>query len=349
MLLLDERRAVEAELELSRAELLQRRERADPGAAAAEVRLRPAPGSAAPPRRPRPAPASLIDARARVADSQPGGERGLARLRELELVRAHAVQDRRADRVEVGEVLARVEDRLRVPARPRGRAHAVDEQRVRALRLGRVERVSARHARASYGNPAPLELREQRHEPERVLVEDADGLLHAPPTRGCRAIPAAEARRRANRPRLEETGPRDSPSDCLMGTRPPMNRWLAVPGTCQVVPRRASNSPARAMAPRQVPHGSGGGTRPSAAPSSRAARPRGRAVEPEPRQPGERDLLAVLDQRRPPLDRGAVAVHDRSAEAHVDFATPPTARAGRTRAGSSASRNGCVRKTQPSA
>ena len=116
---------------------------------------------------------------------------------------AVAVEHAGADPVEVREVVERVEDRALVPARPRGRAHAVDDERVRSLGLGRVERVPLR-VQPLVRDAAPLELGEQRLEPERVLVEDRDRPLHASrndrPRRSCSRLgERASATRRAGR------------------------------------------------------------------------------------------------------------------------------------------------------
>src|SRR5829696_4132169 len=175
-LLLKEERSVDAAVDFGRRQLLVRRERLDPGAAPADVRLhqhrilQPFGGAHEL--------ARIGDhSRARMSDPERGEQRRLARLGQLELVRAEAVQDTCTDRVEVGEVVERVEDGTRVAARPRRRAHPVDDERVRALALVRIER-EARGVHPLVRHAPPVELGEQRLEPLRVLVEDRDGLLH---------------------------------------------------------------------------------------------------------------------------------------------------------------------------
>ena len=121
--------------------------------------------------------AVVDDARAREADAEPREQRALARLRELVRVGAVAVEHVRADPVEVREVVERVEDRA---ARARASTPTGSSGSRRAstgLGLRRVERVPLR-VQPLVRDPAPLELREQRLEPERVLVEDRDGPVH---------------------------------------------------------------------------------------------------------------------------------------------------------------------------
>jgi hypothetical protein len=57
-------------------------------------------------------------------------QRALPRLRDLDLERRLPVDDLMANRVELGEEMERVEDRVRVPARPRRRAHPVEHKPV---------------------------------------------------------------------------------------------------------------------------------------------------------------------------------------------------------------------------
>lgn len=115
--------------------------------------------------------------RGRVAEPEAGEERQLARLRDLDLERGVPVDDVRADLLQVGEVVQRVEDRVRVAARPSRGAHPVDDERVRVSPLARVEdQLVGRQSRVI--GAAPLELGEERLEPERVLVEDPDRPVH---------------------------------------------------------------------------------------------------------------------------------------------------------------------------
>jgi hypothetical protein len=117
-----------------------------------------------------------------MRDAQLGEQRRLPCLRELELVRSQAVQDGCAGAIEVGEVMQRLEDRARVPARPGRRAHSVHEERIARLRIGGIEDELCR-IDALVRQPAPVELGEQRLEPLWVLVEDADR-AHRLPQRG---------------------------------------------------------------------------------------------------------------------------------------------------------------------
>jgi hypothetical protein len=72
----------------------------------------------------------------------------------------------------MGEVLRRVEDAVGAAAQVRGRAHAVEHDGVRRLRLRGIVAVAAR------GQPyirrlPPVELLEERPEPVRMLVIDS--------------------------------------------------------------------------------------------------------------------------------------------------------------------------------
>src|SRR5262247_3844333 len=71
--------------------------------------------------------------------------------------------------------MVRVEDGVPVPALPRGRTHAVEHQVVRRRRariVAMLLRVQTRVACAT-----PVQLVEQRREPVRMLVVDADHVV----------------------------------------------------------------------------------------------------------------------------------------------------------------------------
>jgi len=82
-----------------------------------------------------------------------------------------------ADRVEVCQEVKAAEDGVRVASCPRRRAHSVEDEGVRTLPLAGIEHELARVQLLVVGIP-PVELREERLEPERVLVEDSDRPVH---------------------------------------------------------------------------------------------------------------------------------------------------------------------------
>jgi hypothetical protein len=180
--LLDERRPVQAELQRAfggRArELGGRVEGRDAGAAAADVRLDEHREAEARRRRRRLG-GVVHRPRSRVAEPEAREERALARLGDLDLEGGVPVDHVRADLLEVGEIVQRVEDRVGVAARPRRRAHPVDDEGVGVSLVARVEDQLA-CAQPRVVDPAPLELREERLEPQRMLVEDADRPVHSP-------------------------------------------------------------------------------------------------------------------------------------------------------------------------
>jgi hypothetical protein len=76
----------------------------------------------------------------------------------------------------MSQVMERLEDRVRMSARPGRRAHAIHEQGVRRFARSGIERQRV-GADTLEGDAAALQLGEERLEPERVLVEDPDRLL----------------------------------------------------------------------------------------------------------------------------------------------------------------------------
>src|SRR3989441_9175026 len=126
--------------------------------------------------------------------AEPGEERELERLRGLGDEGGVPVHDTHLETVEVREVLQRVEHGLAVTAQIGRRAHPVEKQRVGRPPVTGIVAV-ARRVHADVGNAAPVELREQRAEPIRVLVIDRDrplpGHAHCPPSANPRASAAA--------------------------------------------------------------------------------------------------------------------------------------------------------------
>jgi hypothetical protein len=127
-------------------------------------------------------------ASSRIADPKPCEERALPGLRGLDFESGVPVEDIGTDLVEVREVVQGVEDRVGVAASPRRRAHPVDEERVPARLLARIEDVTC-GVDTLIGNAPAIELREERLEPERMLVENSDRVLgnrQRRPSRGAR-------------------------------------------------------------------------------------------------------------------------------------------------------------------
>ena len=174
--LLDERGVVQSEVERvfvhGRLERLDAVEAAHAGAAAADVGLHH--DREAEPRGRRGGLPWIVDhARAREREPQRVEQRQLARLRDLGEERARAVHHAHAVALELVQVLGRVEDAMPDAAPPRGRAHAVEEQRVR--RPGRAGLVAvAGRVEPGVGHTAKLQLGEQRPEPVGMLVVDGD-------------------------------------------------------------------------------------------------------------------------------------------------------------------------------
>jgi len=116
-----------------------------------------------------------------VGDAEARHKRVLRRLRQLIAEGRCAVQDRRADIVEVLQVAQRVKDRLAPAAHPGRWAHAVDDEAVRHLALVRVVDVIGGVER-DVRDAKPVELHEERLEPLGVLVQDRNRLLHQEPS-----------------------------------------------------------------------------------------------------------------------------------------------------------------------
>ena len=114
----------------------------------------------------------------RMAQSQSCEERDLAGLRDLELEGAEAVDHVRTDLVEVREEVERLENRLRVAARPSRRAHPIENDRVGTLALGWIEDERIARVEPLVREAPAIELSEERLEPEWVLVDDSDRLSH---------------------------------------------------------------------------------------------------------------------------------------------------------------------------
>src|SRR6266545_6717439 len=113
------------------------------------------------------------DARARHGEPQPFQERHLQRLARLEREHATAVENRNSAALEVDKVVARGEDRFAAPSLPRRRAHAVEDEGEVVLLRRRVEEVSS-GVDPEERNLPPRQLRKERLEPVRVLVENRD-------------------------------------------------------------------------------------------------------------------------------------------------------------------------------
>ena len=175
--LLHQRGAVEPEVDAAlgdRArEIVGRVEADDAGAAAADVGLDDHREAQALGRRRRLV--GMVDhARRRERQAERLQQRQLQRLRRLDAERRQAVDDAHAELLEVGEVVQRVEDAVAAAAQVRRRAHAVEHEPVlRAVAVGRVVGVPLGVQRL-VGHAAAIELGEQRPEPVRVLVVDAD-------------------------------------------------------------------------------------------------------------------------------------------------------------------------------
>ena len=84
-----------------------------------------------------------------------------------------AVDHLGADLLEIGEVVEAMEDRVRVPARPRRRTHPVQHERVPELARAGIEHQLV-GAQRPVRDAAAIQLREERLKPERVLVQDRE-------------------------------------------------------------------------------------------------------------------------------------------------------------------------------
>ena len=119
--------------------------------------------------------ATVDHPRARRGQAEFGQERQLQRLGNLVGERPRAVDDARAEPFQMREIVQRVQDGAAAAAQVRGRTHAVEQHRERALAVGRI--VEERFARvdAAVSDPAPVEFGEKRPEPIRMFVVDGEG------------------------------------------------------------------------------------------------------------------------------------------------------------------------------
>src|SRR5467141_1772595 len=124
----------------------------------------------------------IDDSRFRIRQTQFFQVGQLQRFRNLMIEATVAIDDAHAFTFEMRKIVERIENSVPQPPLPRRRAHAIEKQRILALRRCHIVvmvpciNLQPRHA-------ALLQLLKQRPEPVRMLVVNGDGLFEPRPTR----------------------------------------------------------------------------------------------------------------------------------------------------------------------
>src|SRR5882762_2569994 len=122
----------------------------------------------------------IDDPRFRIRQSQFFQVRQLQRFRNLMIEATVAIDDAHALTFEVRKIVERIENPVPQSPLPRRRAHAIEEQRIIALRRRNIKIVVPR-INLQPRHAAFIQLLKQRPEPVRMLVVNGDGLFEPRP------------------------------------------------------------------------------------------------------------------------------------------------------------------------